>query len=114
MHSRRSPPQRDVWRTSEIGIRLALGAQTRGQLWLVFRESLLLLATGVVVGLPIALATVLSLAAFLRSQLFNVSVVDPFAFIASISVISAMTMLSAWLPARRVTRVDPMLALRSD
>src|SRR5579862_5622034 len=103
-----------VRRTTEIGIRLALGAQTRTLLWLVFRESLLLLATGLVVGLPIALATVLSLAAFLRSQLFNVSVVDPFAFIAAISVISAMTMLSAWLPARRVTRVDPMLTLRSD
>jgi predicted permease len=103
-----------VRRTTEIGIRLALGAQTRALLWLVFRESLLLLATGLVVGLPIALATVLSLAAFFRSQLFNVSVVDPFAFIAAISVISAMTMLSAWLPARRVTRVDPMLALRSD
>ena len=103
-----------VRRTTEIGIRLALGAQTRDLLWLVFRESLFLLAAGLVVGLPIALATVLSLAASLRSQLFNVSVVDPFAFIAAISIVSAMTMLSAWLPARRVTRVDPMLALRSD
>jgi putative ABC transport system permease protein len=73
-----------------------------------------LLATGLVVGLPIALATVLGLAAFFRRQLFKVSVTDPFAFIIAISVISAMTMLSAWLPARRVTRVDPMLALRSD
>jgi len=103
-----------VRRITEIGIRLALGAQTRTLLWLVFRESLLLLGTGLVVGLPIALATVLSLGTFLRSQLFNVSVVDPFVFIAAISVISATTMLSAWLPARRVTRIDPMLALRSD
>jgi ABC-type antimicrobial peptide transport system permease subunit len=78
------------------------------------RESLFLLATGLVIGLPIALATVLSLAAFLRSQLLNVSIVDPFAFSAAITVISAMTMLSAWLAARHVTKVDPMLALSAD
>jgi predicted permease len=103
-----------VRRTTEIGIRLALGAQTRALLWLVFRESLLLLAAGLVVGLPLSLATVIGLAAFLKNQLFNVGVADPFAFITAIGVIAAMTMFSAWLPARRVARVDPMLALRSD
>jgi predicted permease len=103
-----------IRRTTEIGIRLALGAQKRALLWIVFRESLLLLCIGLVVGLPMALATVLSVATFLRSQLFNVSVADPFVFIAATCVISAVMMLSAWLPARRVSSVDPLIALRSD
>jgi predicted permease len=101
-------------RTNEIGIRLALGAQTRSLLWLIFRESLLLLGAGLVVGLPVALATAHNLAAFLKSLLFQVSALDPFVFGAAVAVISAITLLAAWLPARRATRVDPMVALRCD
>ena len=103
-----------VRRTNEIGIRVALGAQTRGLLWLIFRESLLLLAAGLVVGLPIALATAFSLTALLRSQLFQVGALDPYAFIVAVAVISTMTMLAAWIPARRATKVDPMAALRCE
>jgi predicted permease len=103
-----------VCRTNELGIRLALGAQPRAILWLVFSESLLLLAAGLVVGLPFALGIALSLAAFLRSQLFLVSALDPFAFLAAVAVISVMTLFAAWLPARRATKLNPMTALRSD
>jgi ABC-type antimicrobial peptide transport system permease subunit len=103
-----------VRRTNELGIRLALGAQPRAILWLVFSESLLLLAAGLVVGLPFALGIALSLAAFLRSQLFLVSALDPFAFLAAVAVISVMTLFAAWLPARRATKLNPMTALRSD
>jgi predicted permease len=103
-----------VRRTNEIGIRLALGAQTRALLWLIFRESLFLLTAGLVVGLPIALGAALSLAAFLKGQLFQVNTLDPLAFISAVAIISAITLLAAWLPARRATKVDPMTALRCD
>jgi predicted permease len=101
-------------RANEIGIRLALGAQTRALLWLIFRESLTLLAAGLLVGLPIAMGLALSLAAFLKSQLFQVSTLDPLAFLSAVVIISAITVLAAWLPARRAAKVDPMMALRSD
>jgi predicted permease len=101
-------------RTNEIGIRLALGAQTRTLLWLVLRESLILLAAGLVIGLPIALGASRSLAAFLKHQLFQVNALDPSAFAVAIVVISATTVIAAWLPARRATKVDPMVALRCD
>jgi putative ABC transport system permease protein len=67
-----------------------------------------------VVGLPFALAIALSLGAFLGSQLFLVNALDPFTLIAAVAVLSVMTLLAAWLPARRATRVNPMTALRSD
>jgi predicted permease len=103
-----------VRRTNELGICLALGAQHHAVLWLIFSESLLLLAVGLVVGLPIVVGIALSLAAFLRSQLFLVGALDPFAFLAAVAIISVMTLLAAWLPARRATKVNPMTALRSD
>ena len=103
-----------VRRTSEIGIRLALGARTGTLLWLVFRESLVLLAAGLVVGIPVGIAVCLSLATMLKSQLYQVSSLDPMAFVAAGVVISAMTVLAAWLPARRAARVDPMVALRCE
>jgi ABC-type antimicrobial peptide transport system permease subunit len=101
-------------RTNEIGIRLALGAQTRTLLWLVLRESLVLLAVGLVIGVPVALGAGRSLAAFLKHQLFQVNALDPSAFAVAIVVISATTVIAAWLPARRATKVDPMVALRCD
>jgi predicted permease len=101
-----------VRRTNELGIRLALGARPRAVLWLIFSEALLLLATGLAVGLPVALGIALSLAAFLRGQLFLVSALDPFAFLGAIAVISVMTLLAAWAPARRATKLNPMTTLR--
>jgi ABC-type antimicrobial peptide transport system permease subunit len=83
-------------------------------LWLVLRESLFLLAAGLAIGLPIALTTARGLATFLTRQLFHVDALDPFAFIAAGAMICVMTLLAAWIPARRAAKVDPMTALRCD
>ena len=99
-----------VRRTNEIGIRLALGAQTRAVLWMVLRESLWLLGIGIALGLPITLVAV----RVIRQQLFGVGVLDPLTFAGAIAIVSGMTLLAAWLPARSATRVDPMVALRCD
>jgi len=99
-----------VRRTNEIGIRLALGAQTRALLWMVLRESLVLLALGLAIGLPLTLAST----RLIREQLFGLSAMDPMTFALAIVVVAVMTLLAAWLPARRATKVDPMVALRCD
>ena len=103
-----------VRRTNEIGIRVALGAQSRVLLWMIVRESLLLLAVGLVIGVPVALATAHGLATILKAQLFQVSALDPAAFIAAGIVVSVMTVLAAWIPARRAATVDPLKALRCE
>ena len=99
-----------VRRTSEIGIRLALGAQSGSVLWMVLRESLILLAVGLALGLPLTLAST----RVLRDQLFGLSATDPSILAAAIAVVAAMTLIAAWLPARRAAKVDPMVALRCD
>ena len=101
-------------RTNEIGIRVALGAQTAQLLWMVLRESLVLLATGLVIGVPVALAVARVLTATFKSQLFEVSALDPVAFSAAVAVVSTMTLAAAWLPARRAAKVDPLTALRCE
>jgi ABC-type antimicrobial peptide transport system permease subunit len=97
-------------RTNEIGIRLALGAQTPRLLWMVLRESLVLLVIGLAVGLPIAWAST----GILTKLLYQLSPTDPATFAACAAIVTAMTILAAWLPARRATKVDPMIALRCD
>jgi predicted permease len=97
-------------RTSEMGIRLALGA-TRGQLlWAVLRESLVLVAAGVAVGVPAALA----LTRLIASRLFGVSPTDVVTMSGAVAMIVALAAIAGLLPARRAARVDPMLALRSE
>jgi predicted permease len=97
-------------RTSEIGIRLALGAQTGTLLWMILRESLVLLTLGLAIGLPVSLAST----RVLRHLLYQLSPSDPATLTISAIIVAAMTLLAAWLPARRATRVDPMTALRCD
>ena len=99
-----------VRRTNEIGIRLALGAQTRTLLWMVLRESVVMLAIGLAIGLPLTLVST----RLIREQLFGLSAMDPMTIGVAILVVTAMTLLAAWLPARRATKVDPMVALRCD
>ena len=99
-----------VRRSNEIGIRIALGATGSGVQWMVLRESLALLAAGLVLGIPIALAA----ARLIRAQLYHMSPFDPLIFIGATAGIAAVTVLSAWLPARRAAAVDPMTALRCE
>lgn len=99
-----------VRRTNEIGIRIALGAQTPAVQWMILSESLLLLAAGVGLGLPLTLLAT----KYLKDQLFGLSPLDPMTFAVALFTVSAMTLLAAWLPARRATKVDPMVALRCD
>jgi predicted permease len=97
-------------RRSEIGIRLALGARPQIVRWMVLRESLVLLAIGVIFGLPLAVAS----KAFFKHQLFGVSSLDPATFAVALMTVSAMTLFASWLPARDASKVDPMVALRAD
>jgi predicted permease len=97
-------------RTGEIGVRIALGASGSGVQWMVLRESLGLLCVGLGLGLPIALYSV----RFVRSQLYEMSPFDPAVFLAATFGIALVTVISAWLPARRAASVDPMTALRCE
>lgn len=99
-----------VRRTNEIGIRFALGARRQTVLWMILRESLLLLVLGVGVGIPLALLAT----RFIRAQLFGLGAVDPTTCVMAIAVVVVMTLFAAWLPAQRATKVDPIIALRCD
>jgi predicted permease len=99
-----------VRRSNEIGIRIALGATGGGVQWMVLRESLALLTAGLVLGIPIALGA----ARLIRAQLYRMSPFDPTIFIAATAGITAVTVLSAWLPARRAAAVDPVVSLRCE
>ncbi|HTB97485.1 MAG TPA: ABC transporter permease [Terracidiphilus sp.] len=98
------------WRTGEIGLRLALGAQ-RWQIELsVVRQSLLLAGGGCLVGIAGALA----LSRLLRSFLFEVSAIDPVTYCAVPLLMLVVALAAAWFPARRAAAVDPMVALRGE
>jgi predicted permease len=97
-------------RTSELGIRLALGAQSHNVLWLILRESVFLVVLGLAVGIPIAL----SATHILKSLLYQLSPLDPTAISVAIAVVAAMTVAAAWLPARRATKINPLQALRTE
>ncbi len=97
-------------RTREIGIRLALGAQTSDVLKLVLVESLGLVLSGVVLGLIIAFA----ITRVLASLLYGVSPVDPVTFAGVVTLLVAVAMLASYIPARRASKVDPMVALRYE
>jgi putative ABC transport system permease protein len=97
-------------RTQEIGIRMALGARRRDVLALVLGQGMALAGIGVAIGLAAALA----LSRVLAGLLFGVSPADPATFGAVSLVMVAAALLACYVPARRATRVDPMVALRSE
>jgi predicted permease len=97
-------------RTSEIGIRLALGARPRRILWLVLRETFALTLAGLAVGVPLALWA----ARYASSVLFGIGAADPLTIAVTVAALIATAALAGYLPARRAVRVDPMVALRYE
>jgi predicted permease len=97
-------------RTSEIGIRMALGASRSDVLWLIVRGTLSMLGVGILIGLPASLGA----AQLVRSQLFGLSATDLVSITAAILALAAVTSLAGYLPARRAARVDPLVALRYE
>jgi ABC-type antimicrobial peptide transport system permease subunit len=97
-------------RTNEIGIRLALGAQRKGVLWMVMRESLALTSGGIVIGMIGAFAATRTVS----SLLFGLTPTDPLTLVAATFLLISVATLAGYLPARRATQVDPMAALRSE
>ncbi len=97
-------------RTREIGVRMALGAGTRDVLKLVIGEGMLLTLIGMAVGLAVALGGT----RFLSDVLYGVSAIDPLTFIVIALLLIGVALMACWLPARRATKVDPMVALRCE
>ena len=97
-------------RTSEIGIRVALGAEPRRVARMVLRETMLLAAAGLVIGVPAALF----LSRFTQSFLYGLKPNDPSTLAAAVAMLTAAGALAGYLPARRAARVDPLTALRHE
>ena len=97
-------------RTKEIGMRMALGAQRRDVLCLLLRNASSLLAPGLVLGALLSFAT----AQAARTMLFGLKPSDPGVLVAAMAGLGFIALLASSLPARRASRVDPMVALRSE
>jgi putative ABC transport system permease protein len=97
-------------RSHEIGVRMALGAQPRDVLQMVVRHGMKLAATGVALGI----AGAFLLTRYLKTLLFEINSTDPLTFAAVAFLLAAIAFLATYLPARRATRVDPMVALRYE
>jgi putative ABC transport system permease protein len=98
------------WRTHEIGLRMALGAQKRTVLWLFIREGLLLMLIGVAAGV----AGTLGLTRILRGLLYEISPSDPQTLLLVLILFAAVCLIAVVMPARRAANVDPMIALRTE
>ena len=97
-------------RQRELAIRAAIGATRQSLVSLVAREGLILSAIGIAAGAAITLLA----SSVVRSLLFDVSATDPLTFAGVAVVLAAITLVASYIPARRATRVDPVIALRSE
>ena len=97
-------------RTNEIGVRMALGATRTDVVAMILRDSLLLALAGALIGIPAALAAT----RLVSSRLFGVSAADPVTFTAAAALMTAVAVLSGFLPARRAAQTDPAGTLRCD
>ena len=99
-----------VGRTREIGVRMALGAQRGSVLKMILQEAGILVLVGVVIGIPSAILA----SRLFSSMLFGLKSTDPVSMLLVITVLLAITLLASYIPARRATKVDPMIALRYE
>ena len=97
-------------RAREIGVRVALGARPQDARWLVVRQGARLVALGVVIALPVAWGSMRLLSGFL----IGASASDPVAFMAAVGILAAVALVATYIPARRASLIDPMVALRTD
>src|SRR3954453_8007016 len=97
-------------RRKELGIRLALGAEPGGVIWLVMKEVLLLLAIGLAVGIPSAMA----LGRYVSTQLYGIDARDPWIASATVVLLALVSAAAGLIPAHRAGRIDPILALRYE
>jgi predicted permease len=97
-------------RKKELGLRLALGAEPSGVLWIVMREVLILLAIGLVIGIPAAIG----LGRYVSSQLYGIQANDPWIAVATVALLTVVSAAAGLIPATRASRIDPILALRYE
>ena len=97
-------------RRKEIGLRLALGAEPAGVLWIVMREVLILLSIGLAIGVPAAIG----LGRYVSSQLYGIQPNDPWMAIGTVLVLTVVSVAAGLVPATRASRIDPILALRYE
>jgi predicted permease len=97
-------------RNQEIGLRMALGEQRGSVVWMVLREALGMLAIGLAAGIGCGLA----LSRFVAAQLFGVRAVDFWTYVGAIAALSAVAVVSSFLPARRASAIDPLTTLRYE
>jgi predicted permease len=97
-------------RTKEIGLRMALGAPKASVLWLVLRETMILVTIGIAIGIPVAY----TLSRYVTSQLYGVTPTDVSTGLAALAILAAVAAFSGFIPARRASTIDPLQALRHE
>jgi predicted lysophospholipase L1 biosynthesis ABC-type transport system permease subunit len=99
-----------VRRRREIGVRIAIGARPGAVEWMIVKESLVLLACGIALGIPASMM----ITRLVSSLLFGLSPRDPLTILAALTVLTMATIAAAYVPAKRAARIDPILALREE
>jgi ABC-type antimicrobial peptide transport system permease subunit len=97
-----------------MGIRMAVGARRIDVVWMIIREALLLVTTGVMIGVPAALAGARVASSQISGLLYGISATDPFTIAMAAFLLIAVAAVASYFPARRASLVDPMVALRNE
>jgi predicted permease len=103
-----------IQRRAEMGIRMALGANRADVIWTVMRDALILVAAGVIIGVPAAMALGRVASNRISGLLFGLQATDPLTIVAATILLALIAAGAGYVPARRASRVDPMIALRNE